>query len=44
VLGEKEASSGTVNLRKRTGEQASISLEELLSTARGLMTARSLTL
>jgi threonyl-tRNA synthetase len=44
VLGEKEASAGTVNLRKRTGEQASISMEELLSTARGLMTARSLTL
>ena len=44
VLGEKEASAGTVNLRKRTGEQASISMAELLSTARGLVSSRALTL
>jgi threonyl-tRNA synthetase len=44
VLGEKEASTGTVNLRKRTGEQASMTMEELLSTARGLVSDRSLTL
>ncbi len=44
VLGEKEASTGTVNLRKRTGEQASMTMEELLSTARGLVSERALTL
>jgi threonyl-tRNA synthetase len=45
IVGEKEASSGTVSLRKRTGgDQGSISIEELLASARQLIEARSLTL
>lgn len=44
VVGEKEASSGTVNLRKRTGEQASIAIEELLAQAKQLTRSRALTL
>ena len=44
VVGEKEASSGTVNLRKRTGEQASTSIEELLGQAKQLIESRALTL
>jgi threonyl-tRNA synthetase len=44
VVGEKEASSGTVNLRKRTGEQVSIAIEELLAQAKQLTRSRALTL
>jgi threonyl-tRNA synthetase len=44
VVGEKEASSGTVNLRKRTGEQAGMSIEELLTQAKQLIGSRALTL
>ncbi|HSP15026.1 MAG TPA: threonine--tRNA ligase [Thermoanaerobaculia bacterium] len=45
VVGEKEASSGTVSLRKRTGgDQGSIPVEELLGQAIELMQSRALTL
>jgi threonyl-tRNA synthetase len=44
ILGEKEASSGTVSLRKRTGEQSSVPLDELIGQARELIDSRSLTL
>ena len=45
VVGEKEAASGEVSLRKRTGgDQGSISVEMLLEEARALIAARSLTL
>jgi threonyl-tRNA synthetase len=45
ILGEKEASSGTVSLRKRTGgDQGSIGIEELLGQAAQLIRSRALTL
>ncbi len=45
VVGEKEASSGTVSLRKRTGgDQGSIAVEELITQAQQLIVSRSLTL
>ncbi len=45
IVGEKEASSGTVSLRKRTGgDQGSIKIEELLAQARELNRSRALTL
>ncbi|HVS30595.1 MAG TPA: threonine--tRNA ligase [Thermoanaerobaculia bacterium] len=44
VVGEKEASAGTVNLRKRSGDQASVEIEALLAEARELISSRSLTL
>ena len=44
ILGEKEASSGTVSLRKRTGEQSSVPLGELIGQARELIESRALTL
>ena len=45
VVGEKEAASGTVSLRKRTGgDQAVMSVEELIAQATDLIRARSLTL
>jgi threonyl-tRNA synthetase len=45
VVGEKEAGSGTVSLRKRTGgDQGTISIEELLTQARELIRFRALTL
>jgi threonyl-tRNA synthetase len=44
VVGEKEASGGSVSLRKRTGEQATLPIEELIEQARGLMASRALTL
>ncbi len=45
VVGEKEASSGTVSLRKRTGgDQGSVSVDELLSMVRQQVSLRSLTL
>ena len=45
VVGEKEASSGTVSLRKRTGgDQGTISVEELLGQAKELIVSRALTL
>jgi threonyl-tRNA synthetase len=44
VVGEKEASTGTVNLRRRGGDQAEISIEELIGLSKGLIVDRSLTL
>ncbi len=45
VVGEKEASSGTVSLRKRSGgDQGAISIEALVSEAERLIATRSLTL
>ena len=45
VVGEKEASSGSVSLRKRTGgDQGTLSVEELISQAKALISGRSLTL
>ena len=45
IVGEKEASSGTVSLRKRTGgDQGSVSIDELLAAAKELVSSRSLTL
>ncbi|MGH9458880.1 MAG: threonine--tRNA ligase [Thermoanaerobaculia bacterium] len=45
VVGEKEAASGTVSLRKRTGgDQGAVPLDDLLEEARELEASRSLTL
>jgi threonyl-tRNA synthetase len=45
ILGEKEASSGTVALRLRTGgDQGSVPLDELIARAKDLVATRSLTL
>jgi threonyl-tRNA synthetase len=45
IVGEKEASSGTVSLRLRTGgDQGSIPVEELIGRAKELIATRSLTL
>ena len=44
IVGEKEASSGSVSLRKRTGEQSIVSIDELIAQARGLIASRALTL
>jgi threonyl-tRNA synthetase len=45
IVGEKEVSSGSVSLRKRTGgDQGSVSLDELMQQARELASSRALTL
>jgi threonyl-tRNA synthetase len=45
VVGEKEASTGTVNLRRRTGgEQVTMPVEELIAQAKALISSRALTL
>jgi threonyl-tRNA synthetase len=44
VVGEKEASSGSVSLRKRTGEQSTLSIDELIAQAKELIRSRALTL
>jgi threonyl-tRNA synthetase len=45
IVGEKEASSGTVSLRLRTGgDQGSIPVEELIGRAKELIATRALTL
>jgi len=44
VVGEKEAASGAVAVRKRSGEQATLSMEDFVAEARRLIAARSLTL
>jgi threonyl-tRNA synthetase len=45
VVGEKEASSGRLSLRKRTsGDQGAISIEEFLAEAKQQISSRSLTL
>jgi threonyl-tRNA synthetase len=44
IVGEKEASSGSVSLRKRTGgDQGSLSIEEVIAMARELVSSRALT-
>jgi threonyl-tRNA synthetase len=44
VVGEKEAASGTVSLRKRAGgDQGAVSVEELIGSASALIASRSLT-
>jgi threonyl-tRNA synthetase len=45
IVGEKEVSSGTVSLRKRTGgDQGSMTLDQVLAEAQRLVDSRSLTL
>jgi threonyl-tRNA synthetase len=45
VVGEKEASTGTVSVRKRTGgDQGSMPVDELITWAKSLIDSRSLTL
>ena len=45
VVGEKEASAGTVSLRKRTGgDQPTLTVEELINQAKALIESRNLTL
>jgi threonyl-tRNA synthetase len=45
IVGEKEATSGTVSLRKRTGgDQGAVVVDELVAQAQELIRARSLTL
>src|SRR6266849_3266614 len=45
VVGEKEASSGTVSLRKRSGgDQGSMGVDQFISEARERISSRSLTL
>jgi threonyl-tRNA synthetase len=44
VVGEKEATSGMVSLRKRTGDQSTLSVEALIEQAAALISGRSLTL
>ena len=45
VVGEKEAGAGTVNVRRRSGgEQALMTVEELVAEARRLITERALVL
>jgi threonyl-tRNA synthetase len=45
VVGEKEASTGTVSLRLRTGgDQGSMTVDELIARAKELIATRSLTL
>ena len=43
VVGEKEESSGTVNVRKRSGEQSSMSVEEFVAETKRLIDVRALT-
>ncbi|HEX2831388.1 MAG TPA: threonine--tRNA ligase [Thermoanaerobaculia bacterium] len=45
VVGEKEASSGTVSVRKRTGgDQPTLTVEEWIGTAKQLIASRALSL
>jgi threonyl-tRNA synthetase len=44
VVGEKEATSAMVSLRKRTGDQSTLSVEDLIATAMELIASRALTL
>ena len=45
VVGEKEATSGTVSLRKRTGgDQGSVAVDDLVKEAQKLIRERALTL
>jgi threonyl-tRNA synthetase len=42
VVGEKEAAAGGVALRKRSGEQTTVGLDELIAEARRLIASRAL--
>jgi threonyl-tRNA synthetase len=44
IVGEKEASSGSVSLRKRSGEQSSMSVDQFVAEARRAIESRALTL
>jgi len=44
IVGEKEASSGSVSLRKRSGEQSSTSVDQFVAEARRAIESRALTL
>jgi threonyl-tRNA synthetase len=44
IVGEKEATTGTVGLRKRTGEQSTLSVEELIVQMKESIASRSLSL
>lgn len=44
IVGEKEASTGTVGLRKRSGEQSTLSVEDLIVQMKEGIASRSLTL
>jgi threonyl-tRNA synthetase len=44
IVGEKEASSGSVSLRKRSGEQSSMSVDQFAAEARRAIESRALTL
>ncbi len=43
VVGEKEAQSGTVAVRRRNGEQSTVSIEEFIKQTKDLIDCRSLT-
>ena len=43
VVGEKEAQSGSVSVRRRNGEQSTVSIEEFVKQAKELIACRSLT-
>src|SRR3954447_10369056 len=43
VVGEKEAQSGSVAVRRRNGEQSTVSIEEFIKQAKELIERRSLT-
>jgi threonyl-tRNA synthetase len=44
IVGEKEAGSGSVSLRKRNGEQSSMSVDQFVAEARRAIESRALTL
>jgi threonyl-tRNA synthetase len=44
ILGEQEVAAQTANLRRRTGEQSSHSIEEIIQAAQRLISSRALTL
>jgi threonyl-tRNA synthetase len=45
IVGEKEATSGTVSLRKRSGgDQGSVAVEQVIADVKSLIASRSLTL
>jgi threonyl-tRNA synthetase len=43
VVGEKEAQSGSVSVRRRNGEQSTVTIEEFVKQAKELIACRSLT-
>jgi threonyl-tRNA synthetase len=44
VVGEKEASSGSVAVRKRSGDQSTMSVDDFAAEAKRIIAARALTL